>query len=46
MSSKIYDWSVFIDQNDFRTEEYNFEATTTGCWDHSKFQGQVPKEVG
>ena len=33
----------FGDQNHFLTEEYNFEATTTGCWHHPKFQGQVPK---
>ena len=44
MSSRIYDWSVFEDQNHFLTEEYNFEATTTGCWHHLKCQGQVPKE--
>ena len=42
----MYGWSVFADQNPFLTEEYNFEATTTGCWHHPKFQGQVPKEAG
>ena len=41
---RIYDWSVFADQNYFLTKEFNFEDTTTGCWHHPKFQGQVPKE--
>ena len=39
-------WSVFTDQNHFLTEEYSLETTTTGCWHHPKFQGQVPKEAG
>ena len=46
MSSRIYDWSVFADQNHFLTEESNFEAPTTGCLHHPKFQGQVQKEAG
>ena len=46
MSSRIYNWSVFADQNHFLTEEYSLEAATTGCWHHPEFQGQVPKEAG
>ena len=39
------DWPVFVYQSSFITKEYNFVATTTRCWHHSKFQVKYQKRL-
>ena len=38
------DWPVFVYQSYFITKEYNFVATTTRCWHHSKFESSTKRD--
>ena len=36
----------FCRSKSFSYQRIQLQGTTTGCWHHPKFQGQVPKQAG